>query len=291
MYELELTPPRQVWERLAASLDEINADNLIAHKIQEAELIPPSAVWEKINDSFYRSEKPGAEKKGKVINLKRVAVAAVFIGLILSAWLLFFNPKQENTELVTTETTFSEDKINSDKKTESVSEPADLKTESSETNTASFSGKKNNLPGRPSDFTQTSFVQTKHEVQPAVIADKYLVSIRDEKPGDKIFDQPIDDLSMVTTDDHYLTMVNANGRMVKIPAYLAYLAPRMQDKPITEDYNEIMFGEGAFWKEKLSDWRYKLATSPVSSGDIFSNMIELLKSVQARPDDPDGRGK
>jgi hypothetical protein len=69
------------------------------------------------------------------------------------------------------------------------------------------------------------------------------------------------------------------------------LVPHLQDKPITEDYYEFMFGEGAYWKEKMNDWRQKLATSPVSSGDLFSNMVELLKSAESGQDNPVGRGR
>lgn len=282
MYEMELTPPQQVWDKLAAGLDEINADNKIANKILEADFIPPSAVWEKVKGSFYTAEKSDAEKNGIVIKLKRVAVAAVFAGLVLSAWLLFFNPKQKKTELVITETSPMQKKTISTETKELLSKPAETEIKNLLANTLSFAENKKSLNRRPADVVQTAFIQTKYSALPAVIADNNLAAIRDKKPGDKIFDQPIDDLSMVTTDEHYLTMVNANGRMVKIPAHLAHLAPCLQDKPLTEYYSEIMFGEGIFWKDKLSDWRYKLATSPVSSGDIFSNMVELLKSVQGK---------
>jgi hypothetical protein len=103
-----------------------------------------------------------------------------------------------------------------------------------------------------------------------------------ETPVEKKFTEPIGDLSMVAEGNNYMTMVNTNGRLVKIPARLAHLAPRMQDKPVKEDYYEVMFGEGAFWQETLDDWRKKLALAPIASGDNFSSLIELLKSVQGR---------
>ena len=102
------------------------------------------------------------------------------------------------------------------------------------------------------------------------------------EPLGKSFHQPIDDLSSVTADQHYLTMVNLNGRLVKIPAELAHLAPHMQDKPISEDVYEVMFGEGTYWKETMSEWRKKIASLPVSSGDAFTSFIELLKTVQEK---------
>ena len=77
-------------------------------------------------------------------------------------------------------------------------------------------------------------------------------------------------------------MVNANGRLVKIPAQLASLAPHLQDKPISEDYYEVLFGEGTYWKETLNEWRKKVVSAPVSAGDAFTSFVELLKNVQNR---------
>ena len=69
LYEIEVTPPPQVWEKLAAGLDEINADNLIANKFNKAELAAPLSVWEKINESLSEEVTAGVEKKGIIINL------------------------------------------------------------------------------------------------------------------------------------------------------------------------------------------------------------------------------
>ena len=72
---------------------------------------------------------------------------------------------------------------------------------------------------------------------------------------------------------------NANGRLVKIPAQLASLAPHLQDKPVSEDYYEILYGGAAYWKETLNEWRKKLVWAP-ASGDAFNSFVEFLKSVQ-----------
>jgi len=89
-----------------------------------------------------------------------------------------------------------------------------------------------------------------------------------------------DDLSLVAADDQYMTMMNANGRLVKIPVQLAHLAPRFQNKPFDENFYEIMFNEGSYWKETFDLWRQNLATNPSMNGDVFSSVIALLKSVE-----------
>ncbi len=288
-YEMEVIPPTEVWEKLSAGLDQINADNIVANKIFEAELIPPGGVWEKIKDSFFTEDKSNTEKKGIVINFKRLAIAAIFIGIIVFAWFLFFNKGRVNQDIATTNTPSVQQKTNSSENKETIPQVVNPEVKDVPTNTNSLAATKKGPDKRSITSSQIAFAQTKHAVLPAVMANKNSSAIQNEKTRDKTFDQPIDDLTMIAADSHYMTMVNANGRMVKIPAHLAHLAPRLQDKPITEDYYEILYGEGAFWKDKLNDWRLKLANSPVSSGDIFSNMVELLKSVEASKDDPNGR--
>ena len=289
LYEMEISPPKQVWEKLSIDLDEINADNLIADRLQASAVLPSSSVWENIKSSFEIEENPVSEKKALVINWRKFAVAAVFIGMIISVWLIFFNPNQINKEVVSNNSPapfIKENKIlpentelnKSDDPAENISIGNPPLLASNQKAVVNNRNNKNNLPVKQ---TAISLLDT----------DVNSISLKNEKPGDKVFNQPIDDLSIIAASENYMTMVTSNGRIVKIPSHLAHLAPYLQGKPITDDFYELMFGEGAFWKEKMSDWRQKLATSPVSSGDLFSNMVDLIKSVKARPDEPVEQGK
>ena len=91
LYEMEVTPPPAVWEKLSITIDEINADIPVAIKVLNAELIPPASVWEKIDSTIHVVGEKKPERKAVVINLKRLAVAALMIGLIAAAWILFQN--------------------------------------------------------------------------------------------------------------------------------------------------------------------------------------------------------
>ena len=277
LYEMEVMPPPAVWEKLSLNIDEINADNAVAKKILSAELVPPADVWEKINSTINVVEKKQPEKKAVIINLRRFAAAAIFVGIVVTAWLLIRNRDKGSDELAGTETQAtkktSPDTNSTQQKTIS---PANENNSPLVNPTVSLSSQSNTLKdkrhrsaaARSSNFITTSLVKGP------------LAVLNTERPGGKSFDQPIDDLSRVTADQHYLTRVNLNGRLVKIPAELAHLAPHLQDKPISEDIYEIMFGEGNYWKETMGEWRKKIASLPVSSGDAFTSFIELLKTVQ-----------
>ena len=277
LYDMEVMPPAAVWEKLSINIDEINADNSVAKKISDAELTPPAIAWQNISTEIGAEEKKEPIKRGVVINFKRLAVAAIFIGVIITAWIIFRNnsngtdklagvqdPVEKTTTTDTNSTEMKIDNINQDGLSANTSiatiNPESIVIKSKRNKTT---GIRNN---RSFAVPQTTNVQ--------------FASLSNETPGGNSFGQSIDDLSLVTADQNYLTMVNANGRLVKIPAQFANLVPHLQNKPVSEDFYEVMFGEGAYWKETLNEWRKKVASIPVSSGDAFTSFIELLKTVQ-----------
>jgi len=276
LYEMEVEPPATVWEKLSINIDEINADNIIGKKVLDAELTPPATAWQNIIIAINTEEKKEPVRRGIVINFKRLAAAAIIIGIVITSWLVVRNNNGNDTLAGIkngTETKTSTDtNSNTEKKIENIQQPdispattiAAINPETiSKGKQDKFAGTRNN---RMYAASQTSNVQ--------------YASLNSETPGGNSFGQSIDDLSLVTADQNYLTMVNANGRLVKIPAQFANLAPHLQNKPVSEDYYEVMFGEGAYWKETLNEWRKKVASVPISSGDAFTSLIELLKTVQ-----------
>jgi hypothetical protein len=205
-----------------------------------------------------------------VVDFRRLAAAAIFIGIIVTAWVIYRNSNAKSSGLATQTQTPTTDATRTDsagggQKAETIKEidrPVSPPIASLTAQSVSAKNKK-----------KSTGVRTARLV-------KGQLGVLNNTPHQKSFDQPIDDLSLVTADQHYLTMVNSNGRLVKIPAQLAHLAPHLQEKPIPEDIYEIMFGEGTYWKETMNEWRKKIASMPVSSGDAFTSFIELLKTVQ-----------
>src|SRR6188768_1624412 len=276
LYEMEVMPPAAVWEKLSINIDEINADNPIAKKILDATLTPPAAAWENISIAIGIAEKKEPAKRGVVINFKRLAAAAIFIGVIITAWIVFRNNNRNDTlagvQIEKETKTSTDTNSNTEKKIENIQQPdisqsTSIASVNPETNSKNKRNKSENARNnRIYAASQTSNVE--------------YTALNSETPGGNSFGQSIDDLSLVTSDQNYFTMVNANGRLVKIPTEFANLAPHLQNKPVSEDYYEVMFGEGAYWKETLNEWRKKVASLPVSSGDAFTSFIELLKTVQ-----------
>ncbi len=276
LYEMEVMPPAAVWEKLSINIDEINADKSIAKKVFDAALTPPAAAWENISIAIGTEEKKEPAKRGVVINFKRLAVAAIFIGVIITAWIVFRNNNRNDTLAgvqngIETKTA-TDTNSNNEKKVENIQQQEiSPGTSIATTNPETISKNKRNK----SENARNNRIYAASQASNVQYA-----ALNSETPGGNSFGQSIDDLSLVTSDQNYFTMVNANGRMVKIPAEFASLAPHLQNKPVSEDYYEVMFGEGTYWKETLNEWRKKVASLPVSSGDAFTSFIELLKTVQ-----------
>ena len=207
-----------------------------------------------------------------------MALAAILIGVMATGWIVFQNINRKPGSVVkvspesSEKTPVREPDSKGSKGNESIESPIDLSTSPKES--IASVGIKNNIPVNSKNNSQYKN-RNARRVQSSPVQYASL-----NTPLAKSFDRKIDDLSLVTSDQHYLTMVNSNGRLVKIPAQLVSLAPHLQDKPISEDIYEVMFGEGTYWKETLTEWRKKVASVPVASGDAFTSFIELLKSVQ-----------
>jgi hypothetical protein len=307
LYEMEVMPPAAVWEKLSVDIDEINADNLFAAKITTAEVLapvsawqkislgideinsdsiiskkiigtevlPPPSTWEKINNTINPPQEVYRERKGRIVNFRRLAAAAVLIGIIVTVWILINNNNIKTVSVASAEETpvvpVLPNATNSNPRTnDTVVKNLDVVQVAPGSSKYLVTREKNDLPTNRHNKIYASAGITKTE----------LSALNNEIPGGKSFDKPIDDLSLVTANDNYLTMVNANGRLVKIPAQFAQLVPHLQDKPLSEDLFEVMFGEGTYWKETMTEWRKKLISSPVSSGDAFTSLVELLKTVQ-----------
>ena len=98
LYEMEVAPPAQVWSNLSALLDEINEDNKAAARIQNIEILPGKNAWENINASIEAENNIEPRKKSFVFSIKRLAIAAAVIGLIVTAW-VFINNRKDNTQI------------------------------------------------------------------------------------------------------------------------------------------------------------------------------------------------
>ena len=85
----EETPPPTVWNKIAKQLDEefLPADSRLSLTLEHASIDPPEAAWLNIAPALH------PEKTGKLVAFpfKRIAVAAIVTGILVTGALYFFN--------------------------------------------------------------------------------------------------------------------------------------------------------------------------------------------------------
>ncbi len=278
LYAMELEPPPEVWEKLSDNLDEINADNIVARKLEEVELNPGMDAWKKIARTLGGESVSIPSENGRIINFRRVAAAAIVIGLLLGTYFLFFNTSRENN-IAISDVPSKNPVIPSPQENivTSVEQPVITKKEPSlvvipekDPTPDIYAGNLNRIPAPRPRKDATSIASNAKATH---------VSTRLEE---KTFNQSLDDLSFVASNTGYMTMVSADGRLVKISEKYSAIAPYLQDKTEYPEYlADILSGEGAYWKDKFREWRQKLAqTSVTPSHDNFFDIVSLLKTIQ-----------
>ncbi|MGZ8556908.1 MAG: hypothetical protein ACXWWC_01175 [Chitinophagaceae bacterium] len=69
MYNYEVTPPVNSWERIAAALDNAKTQNEFSSRLYNIEATPPANIWEKIVDALDNS-KPQTEFSSRLYNIE-----------------------------------------------------------------------------------------------------------------------------------------------------------------------------------------------------------------------------
>lgn len=277
---MEVDPPAGVWEKLSLELDSINDDNRLAARLDETAVYPPGSAWNNIKRVLYGESIPVTSITRKpIFTLKRLAAAAIVLGLIAASYFLFIN-NQAEPSLAKSEVA-NPTIVPEKKNTAPVINDSDERITSVENNkstpvavTQVYEPNRNRIP-KPRRENDNSIVPA----QPAQ-QDVYDGSIA--RLEEKTFNQSLDDLSLVSAQTGYFTMVSADGRLVKIPAKYSSYAAYLQDKTDEPDYLiDFLFEEGAYWKDKFKEWRLKLAESSITpSYDNFFNVINLLNSIE-----------
>jgi hypothetical protein len=99
MYDYEVTPPANLWEKIAAALDESEMSHEFPSKLYEIEITPPANTWNKIKTSL-DTEEPELSEHKKVIPFFRYAVAAAIIGLVVLGSIQLIKSKSADNKIV-----------------------------------------------------------------------------------------------------------------------------------------------------------------------------------------------
>lgn len=102
--ELSFTPPASVWNKIEMQLDQsVRADN-ISSKLYAAEVMPPAATWYKIEAALFEEEKV-IPQRYRIAAWVRYAAAAVIIGFLAFGAMQIFKPGKESAGIASADLT------------------------------------------------------------------------------------------------------------------------------------------------------------------------------------------
>lgn len=82
MYNHEVPPPGNAWEKIASALDESELQSNYPHRLYSMEIIPPAGAWEKISSSFVSGKEKAVAPVRRLSPILRYAAAAMLVGAV-----------------------------------------------------------------------------------------------------------------------------------------------------------------------------------------------------------------
>src|SRR5678809_364753 len=100
LLQFEVAPPSTVWDKISHQLDDefVSIDANVSSKLENASIAAPADLWDKIAEEI--SEKGQPQTKRYTLIYRRIAVAALIAGLIVTGGLFYFNRNVPGNEIV-----------------------------------------------------------------------------------------------------------------------------------------------------------------------------------------------
>ena len=260
MYNYEVTPPTEVWGKIAAALDESEMTHEFPSKLYEIEIAPPTGAWNKISSSLNEEETALPAKK-KVFPVIRYAVAAAMIGVIAFGGIQLIKGKSSNKELV-----HQEKKINIKDTTTPITTPDE--------NSATAEEKNDNTALEEGKQTLASLdIPARKKIKNA--AKNYFIQQALNS------DQTLNESGYATT-----ALANDQTNNNLEARYIAVITPDCNVVRVSKKLDHLVCcvaGEdpGTVCKDQLQKWREKIACAPINaSPGNFMDIVSLVSSLQ-----------
>ncbi|HUR67380.1 MAG TPA: hypothetical protein VMZ03_13600 [Chitinophagaceae bacterium] len=262
--ELSFTPPAAIWNKIETQLDRSVITENISSKLYSAEVIPPAATWNKIEAALFEEEKAIPQRK-RIAPWVRYAAAATVIGFLAFGALQIFKPGKENTgtptagTATTNGTTASPGTVQQPDKNNIT--PADLSDNDEDVkNDAALEESKNTY----------AHVDMTSQKKIAQLSDFDFSSFSDDitEPGNSGYEEGL----MLDEEDNggrYIVLMTPDGHFIRMSKKLSNLVCCVSGEE-----------EDAKCRSQVDKWRKQLACSPTPHPGNFMDIVSLLGSLQ-----------
>lgn len=286
LLNLEVSPPADSWEHIAALLDEEFdvAETKLSQKLTDIEIASPQNSWTVIAAELWKEVTPS---RVTPFNIKKAVAAAIVIGF--GALLFFYMfPSKMGNDLTKTEIvpeipgSVPENNLREQIPVVAPRQPI--------ASSAVISRVKQNPNNRSGIVSTASFMEEndadeniRHAAPDNLLAvnSKTQFSIPNEPILDRQGNIIMDEKLVTLPNSNYVTVTSPNGEQTKISKKFLRALSYMNASNDSEE-RDIIIRESALWKWLFQEWRNKILSEPsfIPSATNFLDIMELKEILQ-----------
>jgi hypothetical protein len=265
LHEAEETPPAEMWTHIASHLDDSKEE--FAIRLYTLEVQPPLTAWQKISSALADGESlPVIRSKTRPVTFLRYAAAASIVAAVAFATFKMLDQKNKAKPVA--------DRITIPKPSPKVTTPSSNENFSEpEVATTNNLPKERAVTAKPNPQFRRTLLQDGYMTQmvkPTMVSvsstgtEFQQASLRGEVPGD---------CPLISDADRYLMFTNPDGYLIRMSRKLAETLGCIYSNGNSREYKQC--------QEQIKKWRDKIAQSPAtSSPDNFMGILDIIKSAQ-----------
>lgn len=290
LQQFEVAPPPSVWDKITLQLDNefVSGDISISLKLGDASVAAPAGIWDKINvelNSSAEREIPAihesviAEKNTTIPLYRRIAVAAIIIGLLFTAGLYFLNSNETVKEMVNKVPKRKAPTVVTEKTPPSlatITAPAVVARRIEYKAPKKINNNVSVIPAQTEEYTSVPEEAPLYDLHTVSALQPVSVSgppLRDTK-GNIILDASL----ISNPEDEYIVITGPNGKQTKISSKFLSCLGYMNASISSNDIDP----RGLRCKTQFEEWRKKILAQPgfIPTANNFFDIFELKDMLQ-----------
>lgn len=251
LQDLQVTAPALMWNKISADLDDQQLFNHIGKKLSDIAVAPPAGIWNKI-ESQLGQVLPAAHKPAPVIPLntriQKYAAAAVLVGLIITAGFFLVQRSSKDAEYISARV--NDNSKNHQQALADLSNPAPAVKHTAPISHGS------NVVNRP-DSARMTAAGTEAVVAGAVTTSK-----------GNMYTTAVEKNSEV--DGRYIVLMTGDGNVVRMNKKVSGMADCIAGEDHSSECND-----------QIEEWQKEVASMPVLATP--DNILGLLELATKQP--------
>ena len=257
MTNYEVVPPAQVWDNIAASLDESESGQSFPSRLHDMQVNPPAAAWINIENELTGAEAPVIPMRKRIAPWIKYAAAAVVIGILGISFFQYYNLTKGNSQ---------------------VNNPMDIASAPTKKSgvVPAPPTERNNLPTINTDAVKTDNASVIAQIEQSSIAEhrkirrasavtNYSSTDASDYSGNPLYAYA--DYTMPDVADRYIMLMTPQGTIIRMSKKLGNLVCCVSGEEQDPDC-----------KSQLKKWQEKLASSPAAPGN-FLDIVNMVNSL------------